>query len=71
MKVKTIKLFYPVFNRDPNFVTTGLNDPNNYGYSVVQVTDSIEFGPNDFLMKATVDRLCNDDGWKVVIVGST
>jgi hypothetical protein len=36
-------------------------------WRITKVTDSIEFSPGDEIDKETVERLANDEGWKVTI----
>jgi hypothetical protein len=61
IKVKTIKLAYPVLHET-------MADP--HCYRVVQVTDSTRFEPNQRLQKQEVDELCRQRDWKVTIVSS-
>jgi hypothetical protein len=66
-KIKTIKLSYPTPNWARDF------DPKAPGaepnvYTILQVTDSIEFSPKQQLRKAQVESLCASREWKVTIV---
>ena len=43
-------------------------DPSETEYQVEKVTDSIEFTPGSYMNPADVQRLCDDELWKVTIV---
>lgn len=57
MKTKTIKLEY--WLRMGNLVDR---------YRVVQVTNSVEYAPNDWIGKSDAESLCRASGWQVTIV---
>lgn len=61
MKIKTITLSYP--HSDPEDETR-----RNFRFRVERITDSVEFGPGDFLKKKQVDELCASAQWKVTSI---
>jgi len=66
MKIKSLKLSYP--HLDP--VATKPGAPDNFGYRVLTVGDSVEFLPNQFLTRSEVEHLCNKGSWRVTVVGA-
>lgn len=55
MKTKTLKLSYGKISGD---------------YKVVQITDSVEFHPGQYLKKDEIEALCARKDWKVTIVAA-
>lgn len=43
-------------------------DPSEAEYQVEKITDSIEFTPGSYINPADVQRLCDDELWKVIVV---
>ena len=61
IKTKTIKL-----NRALDMDKSEVNK-TVYRYKVVQVTDSLDYHPNDFISAEQAQELCSDKNWKVTI----
>ncbi len=62
-KVKTITLAHGRINPQ----SQGPHDKDAIGYTVLKVTDSLEFDPGQFVTKAEADSLCRSREWKVTI----
>jgi hypothetical protein len=46
-----------------------IKDKQETGYRVKQIIGSTAFKPNETLTKGTVDGLCKDEEWKVIMQG--
>lgn len=67
---RKLRLEYPAY--DPQIKDIAQRTiPENIGYRIVTVHNSIEFVPGEFVKRATVEFLCNQDSaWDIEIVGN-
>jgi hypothetical protein len=66
VKLKTITVSYPHYD-DAKFTPQERSGAPRV-YRVEKVTDSVKYAPGTQMSKETVDALCDDEDWKVIVV---
>ena len=67
MKNATIILSYPHLSRDPKLDIASSTEDQRFVYHVEKVKNSTAYSPGQYLMKGTVQALCESDTWDVTI----